>query len=562
MRKIFALSAVAFMLLTGCENDGKKEAEIDYLGILPLDLIRYEGEIDVFIYIEGQNGTMTDIGNKEYEPLDLFDPYMARFVASAQVFNRYVPGAKINLNYTSISNYNQQVAAYETQFGHLPHVMHPVDSIYQMIEKGYATDLSIYKESAYYDIFDESIMSIYNYGGFQAAVPYMIYPMGIFVNTGILEDNYIEYDEEYVKNFTMERFYSDLETVTNDETAGISTAADSILSVAVPSIYRSYSNEKSIKLDTTLIRELLALESTITNYTAYTLNEQGNWVGKTNYNVQSWNGNSNFIKDEAYAFSADAAWALLELSKLAAELEKEEQFDILPYPKVSEDIDAYVGMLAGGLVIGNQCPLGEDKCSDEAKLDRDIAALFAMFMNADPRAIEAKSKIQYTDGNKENIYTGIIDMPMVKQNYYYTWEDSEDRREIFGYQLELFLKNYKMYWYADDENSVPDVVNYSNFKPGFKQVIDIFYNNPERRVNYYNRPSLVPDGSSTKQILADWQQRYIGEGDIRLGDSRWLGWVESNLEIWEKDINENIDISYAYLQEQLDMYYGSGKYAV
>ena len=50
---------------------------------------------------------------------------------------------------------------------------------------------------------------------------------------------------------------------------------------------------------------------------------------------------------------------------------------------------------------------------------RDAAAYFAMFMNADPRAIKAKAEIQYTDANRQNVYTGILGLPMVKRNYYY-----------------------------------------------------------------------------------------------------------------------------------------------
>ena len=68
-------------------------------------------------------------------------------------------------------------------------------------------------------MFDESIMAQYNYGGFQVAIPYQIYPMGLFVNTKILEDQYIEYNEDFVNNLTTEKFYDVLAQVTNQQNA-------------------------------------------------------------------------------------------------------------------------------------------------------------------------------------------------------------------------------------------------------------------------------------------------------------------------------------------------------
>ena len=179
-------------------------------------------------------------------------------------------------------------------------------------------------------------------------------------------------------------------------------------------------------------------------------------------------------------------------------------------------------------------------------------------------AIKAKAEVQYTDSNRQDVYTGILDMPMVKRDYYYEWENSDVKTEIFGYQLGLYLETYRMYWNPENENDTPDVENYTNIKPGFKKVLELFYGNPENVICYVNRPNEVPEGGTggTISILGDWQNRYFGDGTSKIGDSTWAGWVESRLSTWENQINRNITTAYDYLQEQIDVYYGAGLYDV
>ena len=565
--KLLAIPFMALTLLSGCRNNNQMShsAQVDEFGVLPENVINYNGDIDIFIYIEGQEGAMMDIGHKDYDPMDLWDAYMARFYAAAKEFNKYAPNVKFNLYYSSIADYNAKVNNYNIQNGHLPHIMHPVNSMPVEVSLGLATDLSIYKDTSYYKVFDESIMAQYNYGGFQVAVPYMIYPMGMFVNTKILEDQYIDYNEEFINNLTMEEFYEVLAQVTNDQNAGIDVPYDGILSMSAPTVYKSYVNDKQVDLTSPEINELLALEATALNYTAYKVNDGGTgWIKKDNYAVYAWEGTKNFINDELYAFTASAPWSMAIFSKTAVAAEKDDQFDLMPYPRVSIDDEQTIGMMAGGLVIGNQCPIQNGECSEQRQLERDVAAYFTMFMNADPRAIKAKAEVQYTDSNRQDVYTGILDMPMVKRDYYYEWENSDVKTEIFGYQLGLYLETYRMYWNPENENDIPDVENYTNIKPGFKKVLELFYGNPENVICYVNRPNEVPEGGTggTISILGDWQNRYFGDGTSKIGDSTWAGWVESRLSTWENQINRNITTAYDYLQEQIDVYYGAGLYDV
>lgn len=561
--KLLTIGSLSFSLLVSCKvGTPKLSAEVDELAVLPEDVKNYEGTIDIFEYIEGQRGSMLDIGHQKYGRTDLWDASMAKYYAAAREFNRYAPNIKINFYYCSIGDFNNEVNSYVAREGHMPSVLHPVDKIYETVQKGYATDLSIYATSRYYDVFDESIMKEYNYGGFQAAVPYMIYPQGLFVNTRLLEGSYITYDDEWIENLTMADFVDVLKTVTTSEIAGLSLPVDSIISVAGSSIYKGFAKNKKVDFQDPLVRELLGYEQQFLNYTAYTASPEGRMVAKENYNVQSWAGVKNFINDESFVFSAEDPWNIGMKSSWAEEAGKLDNFDIIPYPKASAESERNIGMMAGGLIVGNQCPV-VNECSDEAKLRRDAAAYFTMFMNADPRAIKAKAEIEYTNADKILELKGIMDMPLVKRNYSYQWDKSEEPVDVFSYQLDLWLNTYKMYWTPRFEGDTPDVENYSNFKPGFRKIIELFYDHPENRVNYNNRPDKIPQGAGdTKSILYNWQNRYYNDRTAIIGSATWLGYMEAQLLPMQNEINANIAQAYAYLQEQMDIYYEAGKYNV
>ena len=54
----------------------------------------------------------------------------------------------------------------------------------------------------------------------------------------------------------------------------------------------------------------------------------------------------------------------------------------------------------------------------------------------------------------------------------------------------------------------------------------------------------------------------FGDGTTLVTSSTWTGWVVSKLSSWERAINQNTQIAYDYLQEQIDNYYGAGIYVV
>lgn len=560
---------IALISLAGCKE---KQAQKGYdgLGFIPESVTSYQGDIDVLLYIEGQSGEVRDIGNPKRTQDDFWDSSLARFGAAAREFRNIAPGVRINVRYTSIANYNDAIMAYISEKGHVPHIMHGTDHVNEMIQKGYATDLSKYKNSELYQSYDDGILNEFNFGGFQGAFPYMIYPMGIYVNTRLFESsqaNYGDYDA-LLADYTFENFVEACENAKNFDAnvAAMPHIAQDIVSYMAPSINQSYKFDRRVELNNSLVEDLLELEKRLYDTVAYEYisgNNNSPKPGMDDAGIADWNGNKDFIQNDRYVFNAEMPWNLGLLSLMATEAGKEADFDYLPWPKADEDSENVVGMIAEGLTIGNQCPLdatGTARCVEGGELATDVAAYFTMFLTNDPRSLEARSEIDWL--NIDEPVKGVLDLPTVDRNFKFSFQ-AEDEENAFYIQLRDWLECYSTWWQKESEDDVPDVYNYENIKPGFKQVLEIFYGEDEtRRINFYGIPDNLPNAQGgTDDIMKDWTGRY-NCNNILISDSTWVSTVRARLSEWQTTINQKIDAVYNYFQECINEYYGEGVYNV
>ena len=597
--KKFILPAVFLattLALTGCSGKDKTKRGNDELHLIPESVLNWNGEIDFLMYFEGHTGGYKDIGSGQYTTADLNDSAIARFVSSAVEFKKLAPNIKINLLWCPIADYGNEIIRYVSSHGHYPHIMHSVDHVNEVIQQGMATDLSEYNHSEYYQSYDPSVLAEFNFGGFQGAVPYMLYPMGVFVNTALLERRYIPYDTDVLgvdsqgeidfSKWTFENFVDICKRVSdfNNSIAALPHMSQDIVSYAVASINQNFIFNKRVNLDTALIRDLIDLEAELSKYTAY-IYPDANKPRDGMTNINDWSGGVDFIEKEKFAFNADMPWNVGVLSTVATNAAKEENFDYLPWPKAEEDADLFDGMIAEGLTIGNQCPLR--KCTDEEKAAQDAAAYFAMFLTADPRAIEARNDIEWimpNDGaaNGGELMKGIVDLPMSKKDWLFSFEknseeetepgiepESETDEEIepeFYRQLRNWFKCYSTWWIKESEDDEPDVYEYSNIKPGIKKIFEIFYDehdNGRHRLNYYGKPDNIPsETGGTKDIMEPWYGRYEHNNFIVNDGIAWTSSLKNSLSAIETEINARIEQVYDYFQELVDANYGKGKYNV
>ena len=557
---------IAVTALTGCEKKSNVQKGEDIYHLIPESVCNYKGTLDALIYIEGQNGTITDIGNPKRTADELNDAFLARFAAAAREFRKIAPNVKINVSYTSIGDYQDAIIDYVSNHGHLPHIMHNTYSVYEVMQMGYATDLTPYANSELYKSYDKSILEEFKYGNFQGGFPYMIYPIGVFVNKSLLNKQYIDI-QELLDNYTLANFIDVCKRVTDfsKSIAAMPHIQESFVSYAAPTIYKSYKQNRTVQLNTREVEDLIELEAQFPNVCGYRFNP-------TNYNqpqpgmteIQDWNGNKDFIENDKFAFTAEVPWNLGLLSSMATKVNREADFDYLPFPSANEDTENHVGMIAEALTIGNQCPIDNDgnpKCVKGGQAATDAAVYFTMFMTADPRSMEARSNIEWTLA--QVVTKGVLDMPMVDKNFKFSYQTEEEEVQ-FKTQLRRWFECYST-WYDRSIDPVPDVDEYTNIKPGFKQVLDLFYSeNGVQRINFNGIPSRIPNETGgTTHIMNEWCNRYLlDKGATQVIYPNWVSILKSKLADMEKDIRENAEAVWAYFQNQLDLYYGKGRYNV
>ncbi len=579
---MLTLTLTMSVSLSSCGgNKGGTKKGNDELLLIPQEVLDWKGEIDCLVYIEGQNDSFTDIGSGKITTEELRDSTQARFVVAAEEFNKLAPNIKINLRWTQIDTQGDEIIKYFNEKGHYPHIIHSTQHVNEVVQQGIALDLSRYKNTEYYQSFDPSILAEFNFGGFQGAIPYMIFPMGVFVNTGKLEERYIEYEADVLgKNaqgevdfskWTFENFVEVCKNASdfNRSLAGLSHMSQDFVSYAVPSINQNYLFNKQVDLDSNLVRDLIDLEVELSNYTAYVYPGSGTLhSGMTDIN--NWSGNQDFIVKEKYIFNADMPWNIGLLSSLATNEGKEDRFDYLPWPKAEEDADLFDGMIAEGLTIGNQCPIvgGKEQCTNEQRMAQDAAAYFAMFLAADPRSIDARSKVKWylpSDVSGDELMNGVLDLPMCKKDFRFSFEDPEDEF-IFYKQLKQWFECYSTWWVKDGEDDEPDVYEYSNMKPGIKKMFEIFYDdtdNGRHRLNFYGVPDNIPsETGGTKDVMEHWTGRYSYNNLVVSNGPAWAAAVKDGLSSIEAEVNSRIEQVYDLFQEMLDQYYGKGKYNV
>lgn len=135
------LLSTSFM--TSCKVDGKVDIPYEWVeGFDPV--LEYKGDIDVVMYIVGQQRTWTDVGMPgKYAAGDIIDGSQALFFAAAREFKKLYPDIRINVHSGGGNEeYIQYVTNYVATRNHVPHVMHHVEPTPVLLTKGLVADLS------------------------------------------------------------------------------------------------------------------------------------------------------------------------------------------------------------------------------------------------------------------------------------------------------------------------------------------------------------------------------------------------------------------------------------
>ena len=98
-------------------------------------------------------------------------------------------------------------------------------------------------------------------------------------------------------------------------------------------------------------------------------------------------------------------------------------------------------------------------------------------------------------------------------------------------------------------------------------MLDTIYGDEVTTLNFWNEPVNVYEDGEVRDIFTNWQTRFthfINPETLTgtLGSADYVDSVLAGLADMEADINTNTQKVWMDLQDNIDMYYGSGKYDV
>ncbi len=561
-KKWIPVLASALLILTGCKKTDVSKGHDEY-GIMPE--LNYTGNLDILVYIQGMDGEFKDIGSDKVVTSDLVDGNLQKYHAVAKEFNKIYPNIKVNLLYDNIDDYTERVIEYQSSHNQkLPHIMHLPVTVQEGLSNGYCADLSKYDYFKLYNAIDESVFDYFTFGDFVAAVPFYIYPTGIFVNTDILEKNYIE-TSNLIDNWTIDNMLDYLSTIvrasgSSSNIGGTAVLSNDMINIISSTIDKTLLNNQTVNFNTNEVITLLEKENELAQYSVY---DYATSSIKPQYDqIKPWSYNTNFIQDELYAMEMSRSYAAALYSQMIIEENKVGSFDFMPFPKVTDDEaeDFKIGMIAEGLVVGNQCPIdaaGKQNCTQADKDAEEAAAAFALFMAADTRAIQSMATTKWMYQNEE--LTGNYEsLPVIKKDIVYPYNENKTS----AYDEETFTdENVTLNDYQIQLNAYKKMTEAFNEQKGFQEILRIFEEEKENCYAYNTIPRNVPLATGGQEdILKDWNDRFTSFGAV--GSTGWVSSVTSQLSTWTETANENIQKAWKLLQDSVDDWYGEGNFNI
>lgn len=577
----------------------------DPLGLLPDEVVDAEVEIDVRVYNSAvlferfdDAGSYSPYYNEQgqpydpetgeiklYGPKDFTEDGYAALVGAAVAFKKIAPNIKVNLLCGAVhAPAGKHDRYYDADLLVVP------NNLSSLLKSGSIEDMSKYNDTPYYAAYNEYLLSRFNYGGFQAAVPYKVTPKGIFVNKqdlidySVVNGNNTEYSQ-WVDNFTWESFIDALEKTSTGTHAGILKITHELTSYSLGSIYNNYTKTGKVNFTSEKalsdLTKLLNYENEIAtnvNYTAHLYNQEvtGGTMDNNRFpNGAPWKHKDNFLLDKYFTFytGEDFYIDIFPITLKDNGLEQNKFLDMLPYPKVDENSNQYTGNIIEEIALCSKQIIntnsGTEKELEYAKLRQKVAAYFAMFIGADPRVAAENAKVEYEFYGVR--YPNINPLPVIKKGFKYGNQDKdnvEDPAEGYDdnwqYIMATWFKENKIFITDDNE---ADVKNFSNISSGFSKVLDTIYGDKVTSINMSNEPKLLQVNNKQEYIFKTWDSRFTSFANKEkltgmLGTSTYVESVLNELSVLENQISTDSFMLWKQIRDGVDSNYEYNNYVI
>lgn len=496
------------------------------------------GELDIMLW-SGDNSYTEDIGKKDIAAEDLMSQNVAAAYAVAKAFNQVYPGVKINIFAKTggpddnDTPWPQELENFKVEHGKYPDIYASTDLVGDM-QKGMISDLSIFKDDPLYQSFNESIMSMMNFYGFQAGLPQFMQPWGVFVNRSLAEDNNLDVPEvdwdiddytDFISQADMENFYGSMDIPMNFIRTGTESIAYQMANRSAGDAY--------VDLDSDQVFAMVDMIGEWAEYSIWPQNDIGNMSEEFMASNDWWS--YNFFKNGHLLTLEGDPWMMGDGANPNPEhwgRVQAEDWDIYPRPS-TEYRGNTVGIVLDPMVVINYAmDDGNPELSEEEHAKTQLAYTFAAFWAGDSRSWQARADQEFNDGG--SMKSALNDsLPLVTG-------------DEFTAQMDI--------WY-----SVPIHERFAdeNLMPGWHKVLDIWEKGEFWDVSDKAYPWYYNFDGSRRAIMYEWENMYNPDiaGAMRT-DANFADSVKSKLPDWDEDINQRFEEAEELLRDAMKEYYG------
>lgn len=520
------LVAMIAAMMTGC---GKKYEALDS-GI--------SGEIDIMVW-SGSGNYMEDLGHQDLTPADFTGQNEAAVYAMAKEFNKTYPNIKINV-FAKVGDPNgndtpwaQELENFKATYGKYPDIYAATD-LPGDVAKGMVADLSVFKDDPVYKSFNESIMGMMNYYGFQAGLPQYILPWGVYVNKELAETNNIDIPPV---DWNIDEYTAFATSGDNKTFWGAMDIPMSFINTGTKDVnYQMFNYSGTgdhVNLTSDAVQSMLEYIPKWSKSAIWTQwDVQG--VPQEIMDANGWWGFNFFINNYVLTLDGDP-WMMGDAANPTEGhwgTAKSNDWDI--YPRPSTDFqDNTIGIVLDPMAIHNYAmDDGNAEWTDAEKQQLKVAYTFASFWAGSKDSMQARADFSFTDNGVEK--TCLNDsMPLVTG-------------DAFDEEMDIWYSTLTHQRFAD-----------ATKMPGFQKVLELwkagqFWDVSDKAYPYY----IMEDGTR-KAAAYEWLNIYNKDiaGALRT-DANWLDQVKAKLPDWNKTVNERYVLADQQLRDGLKEFYG------
>lgn len=506
------------------------------------------GEIDILMW-NGDGLRHEDIGSMNWTADDITGQTVAGVYAVAKEFKELYPNIKINLTTKAYGpdDYNpdgtqttweQEIDSFKSTNGKYPDIW-VTNDVTRDLEKGLILDFSMFENDPVYQSYNDSLLSMTNFYGFQAAIPQYAIPYGIYVNRELAETYNIDAPDP---DWTWDE-YTDFVTQapTNADIYGSYDSSMDIIRANYVEVQLQTGSvsDAYIDVNTTTFKDLIRSLSDQSN-TAL-VSQQG--LGNVTDDFISAHG------DYPLNFFADGNLLTLRETRAASELGnvtvsgmrteiQSGDWDYYPSPALTEEDGNLVNLVYDPLVMYNYA--GTDNvCNEAEEAKANMAYAFISYYTASTEAMQARADQMFTSGTNTDgstIYKSALNdsLPLI------TGDEYEKQMDI---------------WYSIDNHA--DYEDADRF-PGWAEVVKLWEAGKIAGISDKSYPLSYRDDANN-EINCLYFVDYFGIPDYNGGETidspYWYSTYVSLLAEANTLMNSYFDEAFKGIQIALVKYY-------